>query len=88
MKSCPCCSSNRLNTFNHSRVLDDCMKTIQRVQCLNCWAEAPLDTWNGRRPEDVYRKISKLWKDVAWTLGTVTIILAICLMASAMGNLY
>lgn len=48
---CPCCKSDRLNTFQHRRFLEDHIDTIMKVQCMECGLEGSLKAWLQRANE-------------------------------------
>lgn len=59
-KPCPCCASERLNTFSHFTASDDhTMMEIRKVQCLDCLTEAPEWAWNTRPGEDAAKAEGK-----------------------------
>ena len=43
---CPLCQSINLNEFSHFTSSSAGMFEVKKVQCIECWCEAPLENWN------------------------------------------
>ena len=46
---CPLCGSESLNAFSQWTACDDGMKECPRIQCRDCFCEAPATHWNAQK---------------------------------------